>query len=339
MLVVMAHGATPNELQAVIDRVETLGLKAHPIPGAARTAVGITGNKPGALDKRDFLVMDGVEDAIAVTKPFKLVSRETHPESSTVRIGEAAFGGGEFSVIGGPCSVESREQILAAARTVKAAGGKALRGGAFKPRTSPYAFQGLGEEGLKLLVEARDETGLAIVTEALDQRSLELVVQYADCVQIGARNMQNFSLLRDAGQCGKPVLLKRGMSATVQELLMSAEYILSEGNRDVILCERGVRTFANHSRNTLDVAAIPVVKRLSHLPMIVDPSHAAGVRYLVSPLAFAGVAAGADGMICETHPKPPEALSDAAQALYPDTFVALLRTIFAMVEARDAAAD
>lgn len=329
MLIVMEAGSSQAQIDAVVARVEGLGLQAHPIPGASRVAIGITGNKPGQLEARDFEVLEGVKEAIPVSRPYKLVSRETHPESCVVSVGGVRFGGGHFGVIGGPCSVESREQVMQAARAVKAAGGQMLRGGAFKPRTSPYSFQGLGEEGLKLLREAREETGLPIVTEAMDPRSLELVVEYADCVQIGARNMQNFPLLRLAGQCQKPVLLKRGMSATIQELLMSAEYLLSEGNRDVILCERGVRTFADHSRNTLDVAAIPVVKRLSHLPIIVDPSHAAGIRYLVAPLAYAGVAAGADGIMVEVHPEPAKALSDAAQALPPAAFcelMAVLRT-------------
>ncbi|MHC4390651.1 MAG: 3-deoxy-7-phosphoheptulonate synthase [Planctomycetota bacterium] len=329
MLVVMDAGVTPDQIRAVVGKIEGLGMQAHEIPGSSRVAIGITGN-PGALDPRDFLVMAGVKDAIPVSKPYKLVSRETKPECSVVEVGGVRVGGGELVVIGGPCSVESEAQILEPARYVKSAGGSMLRGGAFKPRSSPYSFQGLGEEGLKLLAAAREETGLPIVTEALDERSLELVVQYADCIQIGARNMQNFTLLREAGRSGMPVLLKRGMSATVQELLMSAEYILSEGNRSVILCERGVRTFADHSRNTLDVAAVPVVKRLSHLPMIVDPSHAAGVRYLVAPLALAGLASGADGIIVETHRRPDEALSDAAQALTPEAFRELLGQLRAL---------
>jgi 3-deoxy-7-phosphoheptulonate synthase len=332
MLIVMESGATSAQHEAVCERIRAMGFKPHPIPGAIRTAIGITGN-PGPLDPRLFEVLGGVKEAIAVSRPYKLVSRETHPEASTVDVAGVAVGGGRFTVIAGPCSVESRQQILDAARAAKRGGAQLLRGGAFKPRTSPYAFQGLGREGLQLLAEAREETGLPVVSEALDQRSLEEVVELADCVQIGARNMQNFALLRDAGQCGKPVLLKRGMSATIQELLMAAEYLLSEGNRRVILCERGVRTFADHSRNTLDIAAVPAIRKLSHLPVIIDPSHAAGVRHLVGPLALAGVAAGADGLMVEVHPRPEEALSDGPQALVPEAFAHLMEQVRAVREA------
>jgi 3-deoxy-7-phosphoheptulonate synthase len=329
MLVVMEQGCTAAQVDAVIAKIRAMGLTPHPIPGAMRTAIGITGNA-GALDARDFEVLPGVKEAIRVSKPFKLVSRETHPENTIVDVGGVEIGAGRFVAIAGPCSVETEAQTLAAARAAKAAGAHLLRGGAFKPRTSPYAFQGLGEDGLKILAAARAATGLPVVTEALDSRSLELVCEYADCVQIGARNMQNFALLREAGRCQKPVMLKRGLSATIEELLMSAEYLLAEGNRRVFLCERGVRTFADHSRNTLDVAAIPAVKRLSHLPIVVDPSHAAGVRSLVPPLARAGLAAGADGIMVEVHPDPDHALSDGAQGLTPAMLDDLMRSLRAI---------
>ncbi|RME75549.1 MAG: 3-deoxy-7-phosphoheptulonate synthase [Planctomycetota bacterium] len=332
MLIVMEQDSSPEQLEAVCARIRAMGFTPHPIPGAHRTAIGITGNA-GPLDPREFVVLPGVKEAIAVSRPYKLVSRETHPEASVVEVGGVKVGAGHFAVIAGPCSVESRAQILEAARAARRAGAHMLRGGAFKPRTSPYAFQGLGREGLELLAEARAETGLPVVTEALDLRSLEQVLTFADCVQIGARNMQNFALLREVGRARKPVLLKRGMSATIEELLMAAEYVLSEGNREVILCERGVRTFANHARNTLDVAAVPAIRRLSHLPVLVDPSHAAGVRHLVGPLALAGVAAGADGLLVEIHPQPEQALSDGPQALRPPDFEALMRQVAAVRQA------
>ncbi|GIW73300.1 MAG: 3-deoxy-7-phosphoheptulonate synthase [Planctomycetota bacterium] len=326
MLIVMQAGATQAEIERVLARVRELGFTPHPIPGRHRVAVGITGN-PGPLDPHLFEVLPGVKEAIPVSRPYKLVSRETHPESSVVEVGGVPIGAGHFAVIAGPCSVESREQVLAAARAARSGGAQLLRGGAFKPRTSPYAFQGLGRQGLELLAEARAETGLPVVTEALDLHSLEAVVELADCIQIGARSMQNFSLLREAGRAGKPVLLKRGLAATLEEWLMAAEYILSEGNRRVILCERGVRTFADHARNTLDVAAVPAIQRLSHLPVIVDPSHAAGIRHLVGPLALAGVAAGADGLMIEIHPEPERALSDGPQALTPAEFAGLMAAV------------
>ncbi|HVY62862.1 MAG TPA: 3-deoxy-7-phosphoheptulonate synthase [Planctomycetota bacterium] len=332
MLVVMESGCTPAQVDAVLAKIRGMGYKPHEIPGTSRTAIGITGNA-GAIDAREFELMPGVKEAIRVSKPYKLVSRETHPENTVVRVGDVEIGSGRFVTIAGPCSVESESQILAAARIAKAGGARLLRGGAYKPRTSPYAFQGLGEEGLKLLAKARAETGLAVVTEALDSRSLELVSEYADCVQIGARNMQNFSLLREAGRQRKPVMLKRGLSATIEELLMSAEYILSEGNRQVFLCERGVRTFADHSRNTLDLAAIPAVKKLSHLPILVDPSHAAGIRAMVPALARAGLAAGADGCMLELHPDPDKALSDGPQALTPQQFEDCMRSMRAVAAA------
>jgi 3-deoxy-7-phosphoheptulonate synthase len=299
VLVVMRAHATEQEIAGVCERIQSLGFRAHVMPGAERAAIGITGNH-GPVPRSEFEDLPGVAEAIPVSKPYKLVSREVKPA--------------------GPCSVESREQILASARAVKSAGARLLRGGAYKPRTSPYAFQGLGEEGLRYLVEAREETGLGIVTEAIDVEVFDLVEEHADCIQIGARNMQNFSLLRRAGRARKPVLLKRGMSNTLEEFLMAAEYILSEGNYQVIMCERGVRTFADHTRNTLDLSVVPAVQRLSHLPIIVDPSHGTGKRDKVHPMALAAVAAGASGLIVEVHPNPDKALSDGFQSLYPRQF-------------------
>lgn len=318
----MRAQAGEEEIAAVCRKIESLGLRPHIIPGAQRTAIGITGNK-GTLDSAEFEDLPGVAEAIAVSKPYKLVSREVKPENTVVRVAGAAVGGPELVLCAGPCAVESREQILAAAQAVKQAGATLLRGGAYKPRTSPYAFQGLGEEGLKLLAEAREATGLGVVTEAIDTDTFDLVADYADCIQIGARNMQNFSLLRRAGRSRKPVLLKRGPASTLDEFLMAAEYILSEGNYEVILCERGVRTFADHTRNTLDLSVVPAVKRLSHLPIIVDPSHGTGRREGVHPMALAAVAAGAAGLIVEVHPNPDRALSDGFQSLDPAQFDAL----------------
>lgn len=318
----MRAQAGEEEIAAVCRKIESLGLRPHIIPGAQRTAVGITGNR-GSLDSAEFEDLPGVAEAIAVSKPYKLVSREVKPEDTVVQVAGAAIGGPELVLCAGPCAVESREQILAAARAVKEAGATLLRGGAYKPRTSPYAFQGLGEEGLKLLAEARDATGLGIVTEAVDTDTFDLVAGYADCIQIGARNMQNFSLLRRAGRARKPVLLKRGPSSTLDEFLMAAEYILSEGNYQVVLCERGVRTFADHTRNTLDLSVVPAVRGLSHLPILVDPSHGTGRRDKVHPMALAAVAAGAAGLIVEVHPNPERALSDGFQSLDPAQFAAL----------------
>ncbi len=318
----MRAQAGEEEIAAVCRKIESLGLRPHIIPGAQRTAVGITGNR-GSLDSAEFEDLPGVAEAIAVSKPYKLVSREVKPEDTVVQVTGAAIGGPELVLCAGPCAVESREQILAAARAVKEAGATLLRGGAYKPRTSPYAFQGLGEEGLKLLAEARDATGLGIVTEAVDTDTFDLVAGYADCIQIGARNMQNFSLLRRAGRARKPVLLKRGPSSTLDEFLMAAEYILSEGNYQVVLCERGVRTFADHTRNTLDLSVVPAVRALSHLPILVDPSHGTGRRDKVHPMALAAVAAGAAGLIVEVHPNPERALSDGFQSLDPAQFAAL----------------
>jgi len=331
-LIVMRQDATPEHVQAVIQAIEGRGLQAHAIPGAERTAIGITGNQ-GPLEPAAFESLPGVLEAIRVSHPYKLVSREVKREDSVVRIGDVPVGGRALVVIGGPCAVESREQTLTVARGIKAAGGHLLRGGAFKPRTSPYSFQGLGEEGLKFLALAREETGLPIVTEAVDIESLELVERYADAIQIGARNMQNFSLLKRAGKARKPILLKRGMSATLEEFLMSAEYIVSHGNYDVILCERGVRTFSDYSRNTLDLTVVPAVKQISHLPILVDPSHGTGKRDKVAPLSRAAVAVGADGVIIEVHHDPDRALSDGPQSIRPETFGALLADLRKVAEA------
>ncbi len=319
MLVVMKAQAGATEIARVCEKIELLGFKPHIIPGEQRTAIGITGNS-GPVDAAEFEYLPGVAEAIRVSKPYKLVSRETKRENTIVNVNGTPVGGDELTLCGGPCAVESREQILESARAVKAAGGQLLRGGAYKPRTSPYSFQGLAEEGLRYLAEARDETGLGIVTEAVDTETFDLVEQYADCVQIGARNMQNFSLLRRAGRSRKAVLLKRGMSSTLDEFLMAAEYILAEGNYNLILCERGVRTFADHTRNTLDLSVVPAVKSLSHLPIIVDPSHGTGKRDKVLPMALASVAAGAAGLIVEVHPAPERALSDGYQSLDPMQF-------------------
>ncbi|HET8761308.1 MAG TPA: 3-deoxy-7-phosphoheptulonate synthase, partial [Nitrospiria bacterium] len=297
--------------------------QAHAIPGAERTAIGITGNQ-GPLEPAIFESLPGVLEAIRVSHPYKLVSREVKREDSVVRIGGVPIGGGALVVIGGPCAVESREQTLTVARGIKAAGGHILRGGAFKPRTSPYAFQGLGEEGLRILALAREETGLPIVTEAVDTESLELVERYADAIQIGARNMQNFRLLTEIGKQRKPVLLKRGLSATIKEFLLSAEYIMAGGNHNVMLCERGIRTFETQTRNTLDLSAVPLIQKLSHLPVVVDPSHATGRWDLVVPLARAAVAAGCDGLLVEVHGNPEEALCDGEESLTPAKFTAMM---------------
>lgn len=331
MLVVMKAQAGPAEIARVRERIESLGFKAHIIPGEQRTAIGITGNS-GPVDRADFESMPGVAEAIRVSKPYKLVSRETKRENTVVFVNGVAVGGERMVLCGGPCSVESREQILESARIVKAAGGDLLRGGAYKPRTSPYAFQGLAEEGLRYLDEAREETGLGIVTEAMDVETFDLVEHYADCIQIGARNMQNFALLRRAGRSRKAVLLKRGMSSTLEEFLMAAEYILSEGNYNVIMCERGVRTFADHTRNTLDLSIVPAVQSLSHLPIIVDPSHGTGKRDKVVPMAMASIAAGASGLIVEMHPAPERALSDGYQSLDPAQFAEMADDCRALAE-------
>jgi 3-deoxy-7-phosphoheptulonate synthase len=326
MLVVMKPHASEAEIEGVIARIRSLGLAPHAIPGAQRVAIGITGNK-GGLEPDLFTILPGVADAIRVSQPFKLVSREVKEEDSVIDVGGVPLGGGTLAVMAGPCSVESREQILEAAHAVKKAGARFLRGGAFKPRTSPYEFQGLAEEGLKLLALAREQTGLKIVTEVMDVETLPMVSDYADVLQIGARNMQNYSLLKQLGAVKKPILLKRGPSATIKEWLMAAEYIVSRGNYQVALCERGIRTFETMTRNTLDLNAVPVLKALTHLPVIVDPSHGIGLRAHVAAMARAGVAAGADGIIVEVHPKPENALSDGAQSLTPAEFEELMRQV------------
>jgi 3-deoxy-7-phosphoheptulonate synthase len=326
MLIVMRSTATPEQVDAVVEKVRALGLTPHAIPGAQRVAIGITGNK-GGLAPEPFEVLPGVGEVIRVSQPFKLVSREVKPEDTVIDVGGVRLGGPAIAVIAGPCSVESREQLLAAAHAVKAAGASFLRGGAFKPRTSPYEFQGLGEAGLKLLAEAREQTGLKVVTEVMDADDLPVCLEYADVLQLGARNMQNYSLLKRLGAAGKPVLLKRGPSATIREWLMAAEYIVSNGNYQVALCERGIRTFETATRNTLDLNAVPVLKALTHLPVVVDPSHGIGIRAHVAAMARAGVAAGADALMVEVHPRPEQALSDGQQSLTPPEFEELMRQV------------
>jgi len=326
MLVVMGAHATAEDVERVCKKIEELGFKAHPMPGASRTAIGLTGN-PGPVEPGLFENMPGVVELIEVTHPYKLVSREIRPENTKIKVGEVVIGGENVVVMAGPCAVETEEQTLRIAEKVRARGAHIYRGGAFKPRTSPYSFQGLGLKGLKILARARDYTGLPIVTEAIDAESLEMVAQYADIIQIGARNMQNFSLLRAAGKARKPVLLKRGMSATLDDFLLAAEYIMSEGNYEVILCERGIRTFTDHTRNTLDLSIVPAVKRISHLPILVDPSHGTGKRHKVGPMSRAAIAVGADGLIIEVHDEPENALSDGPQALLPEMFEELMEEI------------
>ena len=332
MVITMQRGATREQVDHVIERVEALGYESHPIYGVERTVVAAVGDERGRYQLEALASLPGVEKVTPILQPYKLVGSEIHPERSVVDVAGVKFGSGQFGVVAGPCSVEGRDQILGAARAVKKAGAKLLRGGAFKPRTSPYSFQGLAEDGLKLLAEARAETGLGIVTEVMDSRDVGLVVEYADALQVGARNMQNFTLLREVGHAGKPVILKRGASATIEEWLMSAEYVLSEGNRDVILCERGIRTFETYTRNTFDLSAIPAVRGLSHLPVVADPSHGTGVRDLVAPMSKAAVAAGADGLLIEVHPAPEEAFSDGAQSLLPDQFEALMAELQGYLE-------
>jgi len=328
MLVVMKAQATPEQIQAVCEHIEHLGFRAHPLPGAQRTAIGITGNK-GEVDRGNLEELSGVAEVIRVSKPYKLASRDVKEEDTIIRFAgtDASIGGRDLAIIAGPCSIESREQAFAIAEQVAAAGAQFFRGGAYKPRTSPYAFQGLGLEALRIMAEIRERYGLRIVTEAIDTESLELVAEWADVIQIGARNMQNFSLLKKAGKLRRPVLLKRGLSATLEEFLMSAEYVMSEGNYDVILCERGIRTFADHARNTLDLSIIPAVQRLSHLPILVDPSHGTGRRDSVLPMARGAVASGADGIIVEVHHQPENALSDGPQSIYPDQFARMMDEI------------
>ncbi|HZI72599.1 MAG TPA: 3-deoxy-7-phosphoheptulonate synthase [Gemmatimonadales bacterium] len=333
MLIVMRHGAPEEDIQRVARTIEEMGYQARPMPGKQRTTVGLVGND-GRVDGSRLAALPGVQEVIHVTKPYKQVSREWKPESTVIRLpGGLSIGGDEVVVMAGPCSVESEGQILESAKAVREAGATVLRAGAFKPRSSPYSFQGLGMAGLKLLARAREETGLLIVTEAMDGEAIDAVADTADIIQIGARNMQNYSLLKRAGRLGKPVLLKRGLSATIQELLLSAEYILAEGNPNVILCERGVRGFDPATRNLLDLSAIPVVHGVSHLPIIADPSHGTGHRDMVMPMAKAAVAAGADGLLIEVHPTPDRALSDGAQSLYPEQFERLMREIRLIAEA------
>ncbi|MGA2571573.1 MAG: 3-deoxy-7-phosphoheptulonate synthase [Terracidiphilus sp.] len=325
MLVVMKAQATPEEIQAVCEHIEQMGFRPHPLPGAQRTAIGITGNQ-GELDRGNLESLSGVAEVIRVSKAYKLASRDVKEEDTVIRFAgcDAVIGGRDLAVIAGPCSIESREQAFAIAEQVAASGARFFRGGAFKPRTSPYAFQGLGLDALRIMAEIREKLGLRIVTEALDAETLDLVAEWADVVQIGARNMQNFSLLRKAGRLRKPVLVKRGMSATLEELLMAAEYVMSEGNYEVILCERGVRTFADHARNTLDLSIVPALRHVSHLPILVDPSHGTGRRDSVLPMARAAVAAGADGVIVEVHDHPERALSDGPQSVVPAQFAVMM---------------
>jgi 3-deoxy-7-phosphoheptulonate synthase len=330
MLVVMQSHASEEQIRAVCERIESLGLKAHAIPGTIRTAIGITGNQ-GAVDLGVLESLPGVVECIPVSKPYKLVSRDVKEEDSVLRIatpsGDVLVGGEKIALVAGPCAVENEDQAFAIAERVAGSGVRLFRGGAYKPRTSPYSFQGLGEPGLKILAKVRAKFGFGIVTEALDNESLDLVEEYADVIQIGARNMQNFSLLKRAGRAKKPVLLKRGMSATLDEFLMAAEYVLSEGNYNVMLCERGVRTFSDFSRNTLDLAVVPAVKKRSHLPILVDPSHGTGKRHKVLPLSRAAVAVGADGLLVEVHHEPEKALSDGIQSILPEEFAELTEQV------------
>ena len=332
MIIVMQHGATARQISEVVTRVEALGYRVHLSQGEERTIIGVIGDdRP--IDGSQFEVLGGVEKTVRILQPFKMASRNMHPQDTTVALDGIRVGGPEVIIMAGPCAVESREQILETAIAVKEAGAHVLRGGAFKPRTSPYSFQGLGEKGLVLLAEARQATGLPIVTEAMSPEQVPLVMRYADVLQIGARNMQNYPLLHAVGESGHPALLKRGMMSTIEELLMSAEYILSHGNNRVMLCERGIRTFERYTRNTTDINAVPVIKRLSHLPVILDPSHATGKWEYVTAVARAGIAAGADGLLVEVHPRPEEAASDGAQSLKPEKFAQLVREVRRVAEA------
>jgi len=330
MLIVMNASAAKAEIDGVVRAIESLGFRPHVMPGATRTAIGVTGNQ-GAVDLSHFENLPGVAEAIRVTKPYKLISLDLRPERTVVDLGDGAkIGDGSLAIIAGPCAIENRKQAFAVADVVQRSGAKFFRGGAFKPRTSPYAFAGLGEEGLKILAEIRNEFSLKIVSEALDEGNVDLVEKYADMIQIGARNMQNFTLLRRVGRSKLPVLLKRGMAATLEEWLLAAEYVMAEGNYQIVLCERGVRTFAQHTRNTLDLAAVPAVRRISHLPVIVDAAHGTGRSYMVTPLARAGVAVGADGLMIEVHARPDEALSDGAQALTLDEYEQMVKEVSAI---------
>ncbi|PYL56206.1 MAG: 3-deoxy-7-phosphoheptulonate synthase [Verrucomicrobia bacterium] len=329
MLIVMKPSATAGDVDAVVKLVEAIGLRAHSMPGATRTAIGITGNQ-GPIDGRRFENLPGVAEVIRVTKPYKLITLDLRPEKTIVRIDGAEIGGSELAIIAGPCAIESRDQAFAVAEAVQRSGAHFFRGCVWKPRTSPYTFQGLGEKAWELMTAIREQFGLKIVTEAVEESHVDLIEKYGDVIQIGARNMQNFSLLKRAGRSKLPVLLKRGMAATLEEWLLAAEYIMAEGNYNVILCERGVRTFAQHTRNTLDLASVPAIRRISHLPVIVDPSHGTGTAYMVTPLACAGVAVGADGLMIEVHNQPELALSDSAQALTLSEYAQLIEEVRAI---------
>jgi 3-deoxy-7-phosphoheptulonate synthase len=331
MLVVMDNSATSEQIDQVINIIEDLGCTARPIPGGDRVSIGVLNNR-GPVDAGLFAGLPGVKEAVPITKPYKLVSRETKPEDTLIQVGGTTIGNGFLTLIAGPCAIESEAQAMTIAGRVRKAGAHMFRGGAFKPRTSPYSFQGLGEKGLKILAKVRETTGMPVVTEVMDSQTFDLVEHYADVLQIGTRNMQNFSLLNRAGESHRPILLKRGMAATIEEWLMAAEYIMARGNHQVILCERGVRTFVHHSRNTLDLSAIPMVKKESHLPIIVDPSHATGRRDQVLPLSRAAVAANAHGLMVEVHHQPNKALSDGAQSLYPDQFETLCKQVMAIFD-------
>jgi 3-deoxy-7-phosphoheptulonate synthase len=329
MLIVMKPSATARDIDAIVNVIEAIGLRAHPMPGATRTAIGITGNQ-GPIDGRRFENLPGVAEVIRVTKPYKLITLDLRPEKTIVQIDGATIGGSELAIIAGPCAIESRDQAFAVAEAVKLSGARFFRGCVWKPRTSPYTFQGLGEKAWEIMTAIRNEFGLKIVTEAVEESHVGLIEKYGDVIQIGARNMQNFSLLKRAGRSKLPVLLKRGMAATLEEWLLAAEYIMAEGNYNVILCERGVRTFAQHTRNTLDLASVPAIRRISHLPVIVDPSHGTGTAYMVTPLARAGIAVGADGLMIEVHNQPELALSDSAQALTLSQYAQLIEEVHAI---------
>src|SRR5213595_3343669 len=331
MLIVMKPSATAHDVDAAVEIIQAIGLRAHPMPGATRTAIGITGNQ-GVIESRRFEDLPGVAEVIRVTKPYKLITLDLRPEKTIVRVGDATIGGSDLAVIAGPCAIENRDQAFAVAEAVQRSGARFFRGCVWKPRTSPYTFQGLGEKGWKIMTDIRQEFGLKIVTEAVEESHVDLIEKHGDVIQIGARNMQNFSLLKRAGRSKLPVLLKRGMAATLEEWLLAAEYIMAEGNYNVILCERGVRTFAQHTRNTLDLASVPAIRRISHLPVIVDPSHGTGTSYMVTPLARAGVAAGADGLMIEVHNQPELSLSDSAQALTPSQYLQLVAEVRAIHE-------
>src|SRR6266704_4136092 len=331
MLIVMKAGARAREVDTVVNVIQAIGLRAHPMPGATRTAIGITGNQ-GVIESRRFEDLPGVAEVIRVTKPYKLITLDLRPEKTIVQVGDAAIGDGELAIIAGPCAIENREQAFAVAEAVHQSGARFFRGGVWKPRTSPYTFQGLGEKGWEIMADIRQAFGLKIVTEAVDESNVDLIEQHGDIIQIGARSMQNFSLLKRAGRSKLPVLLKRGMAATLEEWLLAAEYVMAEGNYNVILCERGVRTFAQHTRNTLDLASVPAIRRISHLPVIVDPSHGTGTAYMVTPLARAGIAVGADGLIVAVHAQPDHALSDGAQAFTLEQYQQLVSEVRAIHE-------